>query len=195
MTKFIIIVGKSCTGKDTFIKQLKQKYTNIHEMKNSTTRPKRNEDEDTYHFLTKEEMLQELYNDNMIECYIYNNLCYGLCKSEIALDKINITSLSIERANLFYDYVKANNLLENCLVVFMHASESIRLERYFNRLKLNNSLTLEEMSELVRRFRTEEIDYSTTYLEDYNNIIHLNTDNNTINNDAISIIDKFIQGD
>ena len=195
MTKFLLFVGKSCVGKDTFIKKIKQKYNNydnIYEMKNCTTRPKRNNNEDTYYFISKEEMLKNLINDKFIECYVYNNWSYGLLKSEIHSDKINITSLSIERANLFYDYLKENNMLDNCLVVFMSASEEIRIERYLNRLRYNNSLTIDNVSELVRRFKSEDKEYKINILEEYPHIVYLNTDNNEYDNKIMADIDNFL---
>ena len=189
-TKFIIIVGKTCTGKDTFVKELCRLNENIVELKNCTTRPKRNENEDTYNFITPREMFKMLINDELIECQEYNDWFYGTEKKAINEGKINVVSLAIERANLYYDYLKEKNLLNNTLVVFMFASEQERVNRYIKRLMKDNKMNLENLSELVRRFKTEEKDYKMNALEDFPNKIYFNTDKEKYKADKEKVISK-----
>ena len=73
-TKFIIVVGKTCTGKDTLVRNLKNIFPlSIVELKNCTTRPKRTQNEDTYIFLSHEEFTKKFFNDEFIEAKDYNN--------------------------------------------------------------------------------------------------------------------------
>lgn len=189
-TKFIIIVGKTCTGKDTFVKELCRLNENIIELKNCTTRPKRNENENTYNFISPREMFKKLMNDELIECQEYNEWFYGTEKKAINEGKINIVSLSIERANLYYDYLKEKNLLNNTLVIFMFASEQERVNRYIKRLIKDDKMDLENLSELVRRFKTEEKDYKMNVLEDFPNKIYFNTDKEKYKIDKENVLSK-----
>lgn len=189
-TKFIIIVGKTCTGKDTFVKELCRSNENIIELKNCTTRPKRNENENTYNFISPREMFKKLMNDELIECQEYNEWFYGTEKKAINEGKINVVSLSIERANLYYDYLKEKNLLNNTLVIFMFASEQERVNRYIKRLIKDDKMNLENLSELVRRFKTEEKDYKMNVLEDFPNKIYFNTDKEKYKIDKENVLSK-----
>lgn len=189
-TKFIIIVGKTCTGKDTFVKELCRLNENIIELKNCTTRPKRNENENTYNFISPREMFKKLMNDELIECQEYNEWFYGTEKKAINESKINVVSLSIERANLYYDYLKEKNLLNNTLVIFMFASEQERVNRYIKRLIKDDKINLENLSELVRRFKTEEKDYKMNVLEDFPNKIYFNTDKEKYKIDKENVLSK-----
>lgn len=189
-TKFIIIVGKTCTGKDTFVKELCRLNENIIELKNCTTRPKRNENENTYNFISPREMFKKLVNDELIECQEYNEWFYGTEKKAINESKINVVSLSIERANLYYDYLKEKNLLNNTLVIFMFASEQERVNRYIKRLIKDDKMDLENLSELVRRFKTEEKDYKMNVLEDFPNKIYFNTDKEKYKIDKENVLSK-----
>ncbi len=189
-TKFIIIVGKTCTGKDTFVKELCRLNEDIIELKNCTTRPKRNENENTYNFISPREMFKKLMNDELIECQEYNEWFYGTEKKAINEGKINVVSLAIERANLYYDYLKEKNLLNNTLVIFMFASEQERVNRYIKRLMKDDKMNLENLSELVRRFKTEEKDYKMNVLEDFPNKIYFNTDKEKYKTDKENVLSK-----
>ena len=189
-TKFIIIVGKTCTGKDTFVKELCRLNEDIIELKNCTTRPKRNENENTYNFISPREMFKKLMNDELIECQEYNEWLYGKEKKAINEGKINVVSLAIERANLYYDYLKEKNLLNNTLVIFMFASEQERVNRYIKRLMKDDKMNLENLSELVRRFKTEEKDYKMNVLEDFPNKIYFNTDKEKYKTDKENVLSK-----
>lgn len=189
-TKFIIIVGKTCTGKDTFVKELCCLNEDIIELKNCTTRPKRNENENTYNFISPREMFKKLMNDELIECQEYNEWFYGTEKRAINEGKINVVSLAIERANLYYDYLKEKNLLNNTLVIFMFASEQERVNRYIQRLIKDDKMNLENLSELVRRFKTEEKDYKMNVLEDFPNKIYFNTDKEKYKTDKENVLSK-----
>lgn len=174
--KFILIVGKTCTGKDTLIRQIIDAFpVEVAELKNCTTRPKRNENEDTYNFLTHEDFTKKFFDNEFIEAQEYNGWFYGTLKADVRTDKINLISLSIERINLFYDYLKENNNLDNTLVIFLTADEQVRIRRYIYRLLQDNQTQLKDFKEFIRRFETEEHDYIVNELEDYPNVIEVNT--------------------
>lgn len=171
--KFILILGKTCTGKDTLLTKIKNKF-NLNEMKSATTRPKRYEDENTYYFTDDDSFIKKYISHYFIEAYCYNHWYYGMLKSEINEQLPNITSLSIERINLFYDYLKENNLLDSTLVIFLHCPEKTRLKRYINRLLQNKQFNLTNCTEMVRRFHAENKQYEVE-LKNFPHIIHFDT--------------------
>lgn len=172
-TKFILLVGQTCTGKDTLLKKINKKIkSNI--IINITTRPKRNDKEDTYNFINEKMYNYYLNNNYIIESYMYNNWYYATLKSSIHDNAVNITALSIERINLFYDYLENNNLLNDTLVIYLTCPEQIRLKRYINRLKRTNQINLESFSEMVRRFNAEKTQYQVS-LKDFPNILYIDT--------------------
>lgn len=191
MKKFILLVGQTCVGKDTLLKKINKKIkSNI--IRNITTRPKRNEQEDVYEF-TNEDIYDYYLNNNwLIESYTYNNWHYGTLKSSIDNNAVNITALSIERINLFYDYLKNNNLLNDTLVIYLMCPEQIRLKRYLNRLKETNQINLESFSEMVRRFNAEKTQYQVP-LKDFPNIFYIDT-SITKHSQIIKQIKNFIKG-
>ena len=197
-TKFIILLGKSCVGKDSFLKELKNKYNNkiLHEMKNSTTRPKRYQEENTYYFVSDKDFLNYILQDQLIECKEYNGWFYGLKKDEIQKNKINLTSLSIERTNLFYDFLKETNQLQNCLVICMYAKEEERLQRYIKRLEKYKKINLKNLQEMIRRFMSENKDYNLNTLEYFPNILYFCTEEEKITKEKEKIlkaIENFIK--
>jgi cytidylate kinase len=113
-------------------------------------------------------------------------------KSSIDNNAVNITALSIERINLFYDYLKNNNLLNDTLVIYLMCPEQIRLKRYLNRLKETNQINLESFSEMVRRFNAEKTQYQVP-LKNFPNIFYIDT-SITKHSQIIKQIKNFIKG-
>ena len=194
MNKFILMVGKSCTGKDTLTTFIKSRF-NVHEMKNTTTRPKRGEDDNGYYFLSHEEFTKEFFADEFIECKEYGEWFYGIKRKEVREDEVNYAVLSVERANLFYDYLQETKKLDNTLVIFLTAPEEVRVKRYINRLTETDTLNLKNLSELVRRFETENYDYRMTTIEDFKNIIYIDSSKEDAKDKIENIIEIFIKGE
>ena len=61
------------------------------------------------------------------------------------------------------------------LVIFLTADEQVRIRRYIYRLLQDNQTQLKDFKEFIRRFETEEHDYIVNELEDYPNVIEVNT--------------------
>ena len=76
---------------------------------------------------------------------------------------------------MFYDYLKSTNQLHNSLVIFLDTNEKTRIRRYVNRLLKDDQVEIKHFKELVRRFETEEKDYIMNELEDFPNVISLDT--------------------
>lgn len=118
----IVLVGASATGKSAIVDELVSK----HQMKKfvtCTTRQKRwNETDDIdYHFLSKEEFIKKIENDEFIEYVIYNGNYYGSLKSECQDDKVII----LEPSGL-KSFLQKNIKL---FAVYINIDEAVRYER------------------------------------------------------------------
>ncbi len=67
MKKIFVIVGKSCSGKDTLVEQLTTRF-GIPAITSSTSRPPRQGEitNKNYHFLKKSDMIEKYYNKELI---------------------------------------------------------------------------------------------------------------------------------
>lgn len=91
----IVLVGPSASGKSEVASMLIKKY-NMKRVVTCTTRNMRLGEIDGvhYHFLSKEEFLKKIDNDEFLEVTLYNNNYYGTLKNEISMDKIIILDVN-----------------------------------------------------------------------------------------------------
>lgn len=80
---FIILVGKSGSGKDYLIKKIQEKYPSIKEVLSSTTREPRYEGEDTHKFVTEEQYLKDKESGNMIAYTFFQGNHYYATKDDL----------------------------------------------------------------------------------------------------------------
>lgn len=90
--KIVVLVGKSCSGKDTTARMLETEYS-FKFVVSTTTRPMRQGESEgnPYHFVTNEQFKNKIENDEMIEFREYHTLVnnipsiwyYGAEKNEI----------------------------------------------------------------------------------------------------------------
>lgn len=88
----ILLAGCSGSGKNTIIKELLKRNSNLKFLKSCTTRKKRFNENDEYVFLSKEEFDKKLKNDEMFEHEEIHQNFYGLTKKvleEIATSNEN----------------------------------------------------------------------------------------------------------
>lgn len=72
----LVIMGGSCSGKTEFA--LNCREYGFEKVITNTTRPRRKDDkEDSYHFLTVDEFKEKINNGEMIEYAMYNDNYYG----------------------------------------------------------------------------------------------------------------------
>lgn len=97
LPKRIIISGASGSGKSTVINYLLEKYPEKFRLSVShTTRKKREKETDhkEYHFISKEEFLRKIENNEMFEYQIFNNEYYGTSFAELnSCDKTTLFDL------------------------------------------------------------------------------------------------------
>ena len=162
MIKILTIIGKSASGKDTILKELKNLvaevdiFNKFNFVIKNTTRPKRDNEVDgvDYHFITDDEFTDKLLNKNeMVAATSFNNWGYGICKNDLKEDKINVVILSPEELSCFFDTYDID-----IKVVYVKATDKIRLIR---------SLKREEnpdINEIWRRYETDNKQF--LYYED-----------------------------
>lgn len=93
----LMLVGKSCSGKTTIVKELKK--LGLKEIISYTTRPPRPGEVDgiTYHFLMKEEFLEKYHDGFFAETTSYNvtsgeTWFYGSAVKDLSDDKVIIVN-------------------------------------------------------------------------------------------------------
>lgn len=123
----IILIGPSASGK-TEIAKLLIKNFNYKKFITTTSRKIRvNEINDVdYHFVSKEEFIEKIKNNEFIEYVLYNDNFYGTYKNEIDLDKV----LIVEPSGL-----KVFKSLNDPTIIsfYIHTPKKIREERMINR--------------------------------------------------------------
>ena len=131
-----IICGKSASGKDTLLKELKK--DGIGTIVSTTSRPAREGEKDgrEYDFISKEDFISKIENGGFLEYRSYNTLVdgkadiwyYGIPKETV--DKLDpdmdyAVILDLQGTKAFLDYYGS----ENCFVCYMEASEEVRRKR------------------------------------------------------------------
>ena len=135
--KLLIMLSKSSCGKDYVVNKLVSDY-NFQPLISHTSRPRRPSEINhlSYHFVSTNEFLSMISNDEFIEYRTYNTLVdnvpdiwyYGLSKNTI--DKLNtstnyVTIFDVQGAKDFIEYYGR----ENCYVCMINCDDNIREER------------------------------------------------------------------
>ena len=153
MYNIIALMGESGSGKDTVLKETLIQYPDLHKIITSTSRPKREKEEDgiNYFYYTDEEFVQKIQNYEMLDWQIFNNWQYGTELKALDENKINIGVFSPRAIRTL---LKRKDC--NVLAVWVRTTDKERLLRQLNREENPN------VREIVRR--------ATTDYEDFDNI-------------------------
>ena len=135
--KLLILISPSGCGKDYVVNKLVSDY-NFKPLISHTSRPKRPSEINhvSYHFVSTNEFLSMISNDELIEYRTYNTLVdnvpdiwyYGLSKNTI--DDLNpntnyVTIFDVQGAKDFIEYYGR----DNCYVCMLNCDDKIREER------------------------------------------------------------------
>ena len=177
--KLLIMLSKSSCGKDYVVNKLVSDY-NFQPLISHTSRPKRPSEinHTSYHFVSMNEFLSMISNDEFIEYRTYNTLVdnvpdiwyYGLSKNTI--DDLNpstnyVTIFDVQGAKDFIEYYGR----ENCYVCMLNCDDKIREER----AKLRGGFSHEEW---LRRRDDDRIVFSDDNTKDL--IDHYITNDGTL---------------
>lgn len=171
--KLFLLVGKSASGKDTFMNMLLSDFKEIKPLVSHTTRPMRTGEKDgeTYHFVDDATFEEMLDNGEFLETTSYtieseNKIYkYGLSKKEVmdtpyAMTIVNPYGLNNLLANKF--------IKDNIVSILITRNDKDRILAYINR---DENVNIKEM---IDRYKRDE--------EDFENVM---TDYMLENNDAI----------
>ncbi len=149
---YIILVGKSATGKDTVLKEILKSGSNYEPIISYTTRPIREGEVDgrEYHFTTAEDFKKKIDNKQVIEYTYFRGWFYGVGVDKIPNSKHKVVILNPEGAKAFIEKFGK----DNCCVILLEAEGNIRLIRSLSRE--GNSVDIDEV---FRRYKTDEADF------------------------------------
>lgn len=165
MKKIFVIVGKSCSGKDTLVEQLTTRF-GIPAITSSTSRPPRQGEipNKHYHFLKKSDMIEKYYNKELIAFTRYevankNVWYYGVDKKEIEKHDYSLLILNPEGAEEL-----SKTYGDKVCVIYL----DVPLEERFDRFLLREELSQEKILEGFRRFLADEEDFVNV---EYNHVL------------------------
>lgn len=167
MGRIYYIMGKSCSGKDTIYRRLKQEYPDFRSITLYTTRPIRDGEQNgrEYYFVTDKKMEEMKSEGKIIEMRSYNTKCgiwtyFTADDGQIDLDRYNyfvIGTLVSYRA--VCDYFGENKIIP----VYIEVDDGIRLERGIER---ERKQPVPQYAEMCRRFLADSEDFSEDRLRD-----------------------------
>ncbi len=122
----LILTGKTASGKDTIMKALLSRYTNLKRITSTTSRAKRFGEQAgfDYHFVSREEFERKIENGDFLEYVEYGGNFYGTEKSQIKENQDLIWRIDPSRAAKVRDLIK-----EKVLVIYINIADEIALER------------------------------------------------------------------
>ena len=184
---FVILCGKSGSGKDAICKKLiEDGYTPII---STTSRPIRDGEVDgvDYNFVDKDTFLQFIEHDFLIEYRSYNTLVdnvpdtwyYGILKQEFdQLGKNYVVILDIDGTREFKDYIERTKGPDFCKVFYIFASDDVRKLRAVNRGSFNET-------EWNRRLEADLVDFSVDKVDSVDAVV---INNNGLLSDTVAVI-------
>lgn len=153
--KLIALIGKAGSGKDTLMQHILAE-TDIHEIISCTTRPQREGEVDgkNYYFLSEYEFFKKKNAGLMLETTCFNMWYYGTSIDGLNKDKINIGVFNPDGINSILEHKDID-----VQVYYITASDKTRMLRQLNRENNPN------VKEIVRRYKTDEEDFSDLHFD------------------------------
>lgn len=149
--KVIAISGKSAVGKDTWLQLMLQHLKEqVHESISHTTRPPREGEVNgkNYYFITTEDFLTKLNNNQMLEWATYRDWYYGTAIDALDKNKINVGVFNRKGVE---SLSKREDI--DLFVVYVFADDKTRLLRSLNREEFP------DVAEIVRRYQADEAEW------------------------------------
>jgi guanylate kinase len=189
-----VLNGFSGSGKDTILKELIKQNQDLYPIVTNSSRPIRENEINgvDYNFISKEDFLSAIQNDEMLEYRAYNvdfngkkdTWYYGVSKNSISDDKSHIIVLDIKGAKVLKEvYGKRVTL------IYIHVNDDERKQRAIARgdfdevewnRRLQDDRTLFD-NQKINDYRVENINLNETVMT-IQNIIKKETKNAKQNN-------------
>lgn len=182
----VAIIGKAGSGKDTILQEVlkrapqvaKEDYpdvecTEFQEIISCTTRPKRECEIDgvNYYFFTDEEFTKKIINDEFAEVSNFNNWWYGTLIDKLSADKRNIGVFNLDGIHSLLEHPQ----IDLVAVYYIEVSGKQRLLRQLTRETSPN------ISEIIRRYGTDEVDFHPDNLDFSFTVLHNEEESDLMN--------------
>lgn len=159
--RILAICGKAGSGKSAILKNAPD---NFHKIVSCTTRPPREGEVDgkDYHFLSKNEFIEGLLNDEFFEDTTFRGWYYGTRYKDLSTTKVNIGIFNFKGiVNLLADSRNDNIDVD---IIYIDVDDKERLMRQLNRENIP------DVHEIIRRFGADEEDFKNLDLFYYTNM-------------------------
>ena len=156
MAKFILLLGKGGTGKDTIKERIQKEMPELKSLPMWTSRPMRaGEEQDVqYHFVTYEEMMQANAEGKLLEYREYKTVngirAYGTEYPKD--DSTYILTVSIEQ----YNNLRLKIPQKDIITIYLYVDEYTRIQRALSREK---ECEYPNYNEVCRRFVADNNEY------------------------------------
>ena len=161
MSKIFFVLGKSCSGKDTIFRYLKEKKElNLKTVVGYTTRPMRVGEENgkEYFFVERDELEKLKGEGKIIECRDYNTV-YGIWSYFTVDDgQINLGKDNYLYIGTLQSYMEMNKYYGDDVVVPLYIEVETG-ERLSRAVKREREQSNPKYTELCRRFIADEEDF------------------------------------
>ena len=180
MYNVIAVMGKSGSGKDTFVKEALRREPSLHNLVSYTTRPIRENEINgvDYHFISEDDFIEQINSNKMLEYNIFNQWYYGTSIEDFSTEKVNIGVFNPQGVR---DLIKNDNV--NVTVLYLTTNDKIRLIRQLNREDNPN------VDEIIRRYSTDKKDFSDLTFK-YNKLVNNSVADLAVN---LSILSSFLK--
>lgn len=184
----IILIGKTCSGKDTILNKLVKNY-GYSKLITYTTRPKRKGEiqDKTYHFISDEEFLKKKENGDFLECNEFNTvdgICYcGSAKEDYEkADDKTVVILPPSGLSALKLWTSRNNIKLDINPLYIYANiQTIR-----DRLKKRG----DKKEEADRRIKADSVDFKNVV--DIVDKIFYNNETNDLD-EVVKKVDEYIK--
>ena len=149
--KVLAFMGEAGAGKDTVLQQMLNLHPEFNEIISDTSRPPRENEINhvNYHFFSRDEFLQKIKNNEMLEWTEFNNWFYGTGLNSVDPRYINVGVFNPQGVRSLIEDDRID-----VVVVRICASDKTRLLRQLNRETNPN------VNEIIRRWQTDAEDFS-----------------------------------
>ena len=149
MFKIFGITGPSGCGKDTAALYLANKF-NANYVKLCTTRPKRNDEDNGYHFVSDNEFIDMVMDGTMLSAQVYRGWGYGLMNRALSENQVNILPMS---DGMVEQMVEEGRKDIDLKIIYLTTSPKERLAHILSREEYPDCY------EICRRFMSDKDDY------------------------------------